>query len=150
MPTDPLGADLFDVLRASDEPIEPEPEFRAELRHRLEVAAGVARTGGTAMSTTDQSATDQSATDVPTRLGAITPYLIVDGAQRAIDWYVDAFDARVAGEPYLDGERIGHAELHVGDAVLYLADEYPELGYLGPRSRGGATTSFVLHVADPD
>src|SRR6478752_3425612 len=109
MPTDPLGADPFDVLRASDEPIEPEPEFRAELRHRLEVAAGVARTGGTAM-----SATDQSAIDAPTRLGAITPYLIVDGAQRAIDWYVDAFDARVAGEPYLDGERIGHAELHVG------------------------------------
>ena len=54
---------------------------------------------------------------------ALTPYLLVDDARRALDWYVRVFEAERRGEPYVmtDGT-IGHAELGIGDAVLMLAD----------------------------
>jgi uncharacterized glyoxalase superfamily protein PhnB len=80
----------------------------------------------------------------------LTPYLAVDDARRAIDWYARVFDG-IAGEPIVmpDG-RIGHAEVRIGDATLALADEHPELGLLGPNSRGGVTQSIVIEVSDAD
>ena len=48
------------------------------------------------------------------------------------------------------GERIGHAELKMGDSVVMLADEFPERGYLGPISRGGTTVSLLLYVDSVD
>lgn len=82
---------------------------------------------------------------------ALAPYIAVDDARRALEWYVEVFDAERRGEPYVmpDG-RIGHAELGIGDAVLMLADEYPEEGLLGPKARGGPSMSLHVQVSDVD
>jgi uncharacterized glyoxalase superfamily protein PhnB len=65
-------------------------------------------------------------------------------------WYADALGARVVGDPYvMDDDRIGHAELDVAGAALYLADEYPELGLAGPEE-GRVSVSLHLVVTDVD
>ena len=64
---------------------------------------------------------------------AALPYLSVGNAREAIAWYTDVFGASLIGEMYeMDDGRVGHAELQIGDGVLYLADEYPELGLKAP------------------
>jgi uncharacterized glyoxalase superfamily protein PhnB len=85
------------------------------------------------------------------RAHTLNPYLGVDDARRAIEWYEQVFDARRRGEPYvMDDGRIGHAELAIGDSVLMLADEFPEIGLLGPTSRGGTTVGIHIQVPDVD
>jgi uncharacterized glyoxalase superfamily protein PhnB len=75
----------------------------------------------------------------------------VRDARRALDWYVEVFDGRLRGEPTVgpDG-RIGHAEVAIGDNVLMLADEHPEIDVHSPESRGGPTASLLLQVPDVD
>jgi uncharacterized glyoxalase superfamily protein PhnB len=81
---------------------------------------------------------------------ALVPYLAVRNARAAIAWYTDALGAQVVGEPYLmDDDRIGHVELSVAGAALYLADEYPELGLTGPDD-GRVSVSLHLTVGDVD
>ena len=81
-------------------------------------------------------------------MAQLTPYLTVRDARAATSWYADALGARVVGEPYvMDDDRIGHAELDVGGATLYLADEYPELGLAGPDD---GRVSVTLHLTVPD
>ena len=77
----------------------------------------------------------------------LIPYLAVRDARAAIAWYGEAFGARIVGEPYQDGDRIGHAELEVAGATVYLADEYPELGLAGPED---GRVSVSLHLVVPD
>ena len=77
----------------------------------------------------------------------LTPYLAVRDARAAIAWYGDAFGARLVGETVvMDDDRIGHAELDVAGAQLFLADEYPELDLAAP----GDTRSVTLHLVVPD
>lgn len=81
---------------------------------------------------------------------AALPYLQVARARDAIAWYVEAFGATVVGEPIImDDGRVGHAEIAIGDGVLYLADEFPELGLRAPQS-GVTSVSLMLHVSDAD
>src|SRR4029453_5234237 len=71
-------------------------------------------------------------------------------AGEAIAWDVGAFGASVVGAPFeMDDGRIGHAELTIGGGVLYLADEYPELGLKAPDPQA-TSVSLMLHVADTD
>jgi uncharacterized glyoxalase superfamily protein PhnB len=77
----------------------------------------------------------------------LTPYLAVRDARAAIAWYGEALGARLVGEAVvMDDDRIGHAEIDVGGAAVYLADEHPELGLAAP----GETRSVSLHLAVPD
>jgi len=80
-------------------------------------------------------------------MSALVPYLIVRDARAAIRWYAEAFGAHTVGDPYLDGDRIGHAELEVAGATLYLADAYPEYGLDGP---GPGKPPVSLHLSVPD
>jgi uncharacterized glyoxalase superfamily protein PhnB len=82
-------------------------------------------------------------------MSALVPYVIVRDARAAISWYAEAFGARTVGDPYLDGDRIGHAELEVAGATLYLADAYPEYGLEGPGA-GKPPVSLHLSVEDVD
>ncbi|GGC68356.1 glyoxalase [Hoyosella rhizosphaerae] len=83
------------------------------------------------------------------RPGAV-PYLTVSGAQEAVNWYVAVFDARLLGTPItMDDGRIGHAELQFGEGVIYLAEEFPEMGLTAPRT-GTASVSLLIPVEDPD
>ena len=81
----------------------------------------------------------------------LTPYLAVVDARASIAFYVAAFGAVRRGDPYVmpDG-RIGHVEVGIGDTVLMLADEFPEIGLRAPVGRGGASQSLRLETADPD
>jgi PhnB protein len=82
---------------------------------------------------------------------SLCPYLAVRGAQEAIDFYVRALGATVAFrliDPS-DG-RIGHAELLFGSTRVFIADEYPDFGAVGPETLGGSPVKFHLNVADAD
>jgi uncharacterized glyoxalase superfamily protein PhnB len=79
----------------------------------------------------------------------LIPYLVVRDARAALVWYGEALGARTVGEPYQDGDRIGHAEVEVAGATVYLADEYPELGLTGPQD-GRVAVSLHLTVPDVD
>jgi predicted enzyme related to lactoylglutathione lyase len=141
--------DAFDALRIPDAPAAPDLEFASALRARIERALLAPR--GVRMSVTEATTTDVAAPSQPPSQHSITPYLAAADARAAVDFYVDAFGAVRRGEPIVmpDG-RIGHVEIAVGDGVLMLADEYPELDLLAPVTRGGPSQSLRLEVADPD
>ena len=80
----------------------------------------------------------------------MTPYLIINGAAAAIDYYKRAFGAtEILRMPDPQG-RIGHAEIRIGDSVIMLADEHHEMGYRGPGTLGGTSVSILLYVEDVD
>ena len=86
---------------------------------------------------------------IPDGYNSVTPYLVVDDAKRALEFYRDAFGAEEKFRLPM-GDRIGHAEIKIGDSFVMLADEFPEMNHLGPNSRGGPTSSIVLYVEDVD
>jgi PhnB protein len=86
---------------------------------------------------------------IPDGYHSVTPYLIVDDAKAAIDFYKRAFGAQEKFRLPM-GDKIGHAEIKVGDSHVMLADEFPDMGHLGPKSRGGTTVSLLLYCDDVD
>lgn len=136
--------DAFEGLRQPIVSAEPDPAFANRLRARLERALSLPRGVSVSTATVEQPST--AAAD----LGAAIPYLAVNDARRAIDWYVEVFGARVVGEPIVmpDG-RVGHCELALAGGTMYLADEHPELGVIGPDPAASAV-SLMLRVADVD
>lgn len=83
-------------------------------------------------------------------LGALTAYLTAHDAAAAIDFYTRAFGARERYRIPMDGGRIGHAELEIGESVLFLSDEAPDYDAISPKTLGGAGCAFVLDVDDLD
>jgi PhnB protein len=87
---------------------------------------------------------------MPDGYPTVTPYLIVDGASGAIDFYSSVLGAKERMRlPGPDG-KLGHAELEVGDSVIMLADENPEMDARGPRTIGGSPVSLLVYVEDVD
>jgi PhnB protein len=87
---------------------------------------------------------------IPDKYHSITPYLIINGAARAIDFYKQAFGAVELFRMPQPGGRIGHAELKIGDSVIMLADEYPEMQIVGPKTLGNSPVGILLYVDDAD
>lgn len=87
---------------------------------------------------------------IPDGYHTATPYLIVDGAAKAIEFYRQAFDAVEVLRLAQPNGRIGHAEIRIGDSVVMLADEFPEMEIRGPHSIGGSPASILLYVEDVD
>jgi PhnB protein len=87
---------------------------------------------------------------VPDGYHSVTPYLVVDGGAKAIDFYKRVFHATERMRMPSPGGKVGHAELTIGDATIMLADEHPEMGARGPRAFGGAAVSLHLYVEDVD
>ena len=86
---------------------------------------------------------------VPAGFHSITPYITVDGADAAIKWYGEAFGAtEVMRMPM--GDKIGHAEILIGDSHIMLSDEWEHVGKLSPKTRGGVSVAFTLYLADVD
>jgi PhnB protein len=87
---------------------------------------------------------------IPEGYRSITPYLIVNNAAASIEFYKRAFGAterfRMAGP----NGKVGHAELAIGDSVIMLADEFPEMNAKSPLSYGGSPASVYLYVDDVD
>jgi PhnB protein len=90
---------------------------------------------------------------VPAGYHTVTPYLIVDGAAAALEFYKRAFGAEEVlrlSMPSPTGEKIAHAELQFGDSRVMLADEFPAIGAKGPRAFGGSPVGLCLYVSDVD
>ena len=89
---------------------------------------------------------------IPTGYHTATPYLIISGgkAAKALDWYRDVFGAQeLMRFPTPDG-KVGHAETKIGDSWIMLADEHPEMGYVGPEKLGGSPGLIMIYVEDVD
>jgi PhnB protein len=87
---------------------------------------------------------------IPDGYPEVMPYLAVDGAAAAIDFYKNVLGARERMRmPTPDG-RIGHAELEVGSSVIMLADESPEMDFVGPKKVGGTPVAIHVYVNDVD
>jgi len=87
---------------------------------------------------------------IPDDYPRVIPYLSVDGAAAAIEFYTQVLDAKERmrmGGP--DG-RIGHAELQVGDSVIMIADPFPEMGAPSATALGGSPVTVMVYVEDVD
>ena len=85
---------------------------------------------------------------IPAGYHSVTPYLIIDGAAKAIDFYKKAFEAEeLLRMPMPDG-KVAHAEIKIGDSPVMMADEQEE--HRGPRSYGGTPVSLMIYVKDVD
>lgn len=88
---------------------------------------------------------------IPDHYPRVTPYLIVEGAAEAIDFYSSVFGAAQRGER-MEGPdgRVGHAEFTIGDAVVMIADAHPDTGHLDPKAVGGSPVTLMVYVEDVD
>ena len=87
---------------------------------------------------------------IPDGYGTVTPYLIVQGAGAAIEFYKIVFGATERLRLPTPEGRVAHAELEIGNSLLMLADECPERGAKSPQTVGGSPVSFHLYVPDAD
>jgi PhnB protein len=87
---------------------------------------------------------------IPDGYHSITAYLLVRGAAEAIEFYKKAFGATELMRMPMAGGKVGHAEIQIGDSRLMLADEFPERGFVGPQTIGGAGVNLHLYVEDVD
>jgi PhnB protein len=85
---------------------------------------------------------------IPDGYHSMTPYLIIDGAAKAIEFYTKAFGATELLRLPGPGGKLGHAEIKIGDSILMMADEMPDMGYRGPKALGGSPVGILLYVAD--
>jgi PhnB protein len=87
---------------------------------------------------------------IPGSYPRVTPYLIVDDANGAIDFYVSVLGANERMRMPGPGDRVGHAELTIGDSMIMLADEFPDMGVRSPKSIGGSPVTIHVYVEDVD
>ncbi len=87
---------------------------------------------------------------IPSDYPRVSPYLCVDGAAAAIDFYTDVFGATERMRIPAPGGTIGHCELEIGNGLIMLSDEYPEMNVRGPKSFGGTPVTVSVYVEDVD
>jgi PhnB protein len=87
---------------------------------------------------------------IPKGYHTATPYLIIKGASRAIEFYKQVFGATELMRMPAPNGMIGHAEIRIGDSPIMLADEMPQMGYRSPDTLGGTPVSVMLYVEDVD
>src|SRR6516162_3447905 len=135
--------DPFEALREPVTPVDPDPGFYVALRLRL-TREVFAPPGGTMSQQTVTTRVEREPAWPP----ALTPYIVVSDARRAMDWYVEVFGAQRRGELHVNADgTIGHAEVGIGDAVLMFAeasDLWPDVPVRAPDSP--TTFSHTLHL----
>jgi PhnB protein len=87
---------------------------------------------------------------IPEGYPRVIPYLHVDGAVEAIDFYTSVLGATERMRMAAPDGKLGHAELQLGDAVIMLADEFPGMGASGPKAVGGTPVTIHVYVEDVD
>jgi PhnB protein len=86
---------------------------------------------------------------IPDGYSSITPYLMFENANSAIDFYGKAFGAQELFRMPM-GNRIMHAEVQIGNSRIMLADENPQMDAYGPKHHNGSPISLMLYVDDVD
>ena|SRR5919201_5633204 len=92
----------------------------------------------------------RAASPIPKGFHTVTPHLVIRDAAKAIDFYKKAFRAEELSRMTSPDGRIGHAELKIGDSIIFLADEFPQGGPKAPQTLGGTTCTLNLYVEDVD
>lgn len=87
---------------------------------------------------------------VPEGYPRVTPYLCIDGAAAAIDFYVSVLGATERMRMATPDGKVGHAELQIGNSVVMLSDEFPAMGSRGPKAVGGTPVTLYVYVEDVD
>jgi PhnB protein len=87
---------------------------------------------------------------IPEGYHTLTPYLAIDGAAEAIEYYTKVFGAKERGRMLAPDGKIGHAELELGDSMLMVSDAFPQATTRPPRELGGTTASVFMYVEDVD
>ena len=87
---------------------------------------------------------------IPDGYPQVVPYLSIDGAEAAIQFYGRVFGAKERMRMPAPGGRIGHAELQLGNSLIMLADEFPEMGNRSPKSIGGSPVTISVYTEDVD
>jgi len=92
----------------------------------------------------------QKVKPIPDGFHAVTPYLSVQGAARAIEFYQQAFGARELFRMPMPDGKVGHAEIQIGDSRIMLADEAPGCDFKSPATVGGTAVGLCLYLEDCD
>ena len=87
---------------------------------------------------------------IPDNYPRVSAYLSIDGAAKAIDFYVKVFGAKERMRMASPGGKIGHAEIEIGKSVIMLADEHPEMNFRSPKAIGGTPVMMSVYVPDVD
>jgi PhnB protein len=87
---------------------------------------------------------------IPEGYNTVTPYLVIKGAAKAIDYYKKVFGATVVVRMDGPGGKVGHAELQIGDSRIMLADENPAMGNRSAENIGGSPVSLYVYLPDCD
>jgi PhnB protein len=87
---------------------------------------------------------------IPEGYNTVTPYLAVDDAARAIEYYTKAFGAIERVRMEAPGGKIGHAELEIGDSIVMLSDPFPQASTKPPKELGGTSAGVFMYVDDVD
>jgi PhnB protein len=87
---------------------------------------------------------------IPEGYHSVTPYLIVKGAARALEFYKKAFNATELYRMEGPGGTIGHAEFQIGNSRMMLADEFPDMGARSPETIGGSPVGLCIYTEDVD
>jgi PhnB protein len=87
---------------------------------------------------------------IPDGYPVLCPYLVVAGAAQAIEFYKDVFGATERMRLDAPGDKVGHSELLIGGCLIMLADEFPEMGAIGPKTVGGSPVMLHLYVEEVD
>jgi PhnB protein len=87
---------------------------------------------------------------IPEGYHTVTPYLAIKDADKAIQFYKKALNATELFRMNGPDGKVAHAEIQIGNSRVMLADEFPQMGHMGPKSRGGTTVSFMVYVEDCD
>ena len=87
---------------------------------------------------------------VPDGYHTVTPSIIVDNGSEAIEFYKRALGAEVLFRMDTPDGRLGHAELKIGDSIVFVGDEFPDYGMRSPKSLGGTHGGLALYVEDAD
>ncbi len=87
---------------------------------------------------------------IPEGYHTVSPYLAVDDAAPAIEYYTRAFGAKEIVRMHAPGGKIGHAELEIGDSRIMLSDPFPQASTRPPKELGGTSASVFMYVEDVD
>ena len=87
---------------------------------------------------------------IPDGYPVISPYLCVDGATAAIQFYGEVLGATERMRMPAPGGKVGHAELQIGDSLIMVSDEFPEMGQVAPKTVGGSPVVISVYVDDVD
>jgi len=142
----------FGQLRiADDSPVTPDPRFADRLRSQIEATLAPGIDLPRRRSTREEPTMADTTAGAPADTSQLlTPYISVHDGVEALQWYADALGAIESMRYTGDDGRIGHAEITVHGARLYLSDAYPEIGVVAATSYEGSSCALHLEVADCD